>query len=71
MTHDPKHTPDTQPDTQQVPDAGDKPADLSDAEWAAIQEARSDVAAGRVYTHEEIVRWLRTWGTEDETDGPD
>ncbi|MDZ7713642.1 MAG: hypothetical protein U5L06_11270 [Rhodovibrio sp.] len=59
MTHDPKHTPDTQPDTQQVPDAGDKPADLSDAEWAAIREAWADVAAGRVYTQEEIEAEVR------------
>ena len=55
MTYDPKHT----PATQQVPDAGDKPADLSDAEWAAIQEAWADVAAGRVYTQEEIEAEVR------------
>ncbi len=66
MAHDPKHT----PAPPSVPDDGDKPADLSDEEWAAIQEARSDLAAGRYYTHDEVVRWLRTWGTKDETDGP-
>ncbi len=55
MTHDPKHT----PDTQFVPDDGEKPEDLSEEEWAAIQEAWADVAAGRVYTQEEIEAEVR------------
>ncbi|MBK1669979.1 hypothetical protein CKO28_18250 [Rhodovibrio sodomensis] len=67
MTHDPKHTT-AQP---AVPDDAQKPNDLSEEECAAIQEARADLAAGRYHTHEEIVRWLRTWGTDHETDGPD
>jgi len=66
MAHDPKHT----PDSQLAPDDSEKPDDLCEEEWAAIQEARADIAAGRYYTHEEVVRWLRTWGKDHETDGP-
>jgi hypothetical protein len=50
---------DRTPDPGGVPAETDKPSDLSDAEWAAIQEARADVAAGRYYTQEEVERWLR------------
>jgi predicted transcriptional regulator len=67
MTHDPKQTT-AQP---AVPDDAKKPHDLSEAEWAEIQEARADLAAGRVYTHEPTLGWLRTWGADHETDGPD
>jgi predicted transcriptional regulator len=62
---------DRTPDPGGVPAEADKPADLSDAEWAAIQQARAEVAAGRYYTQEEVERWLRTWGTDHETDGPE
>ena len=37
-----------------------------DAEARAIAEAEADVAAGRVVPHEEVVKWLRSWGTPDE-----
>jgi predicted transcriptional regulator len=66
MTHDPKH-PTAQP---AVPDDTPKPDDLFKEEWATIREARADLAAGRAYTHEQIVSWLRTWGADYETDGP-
>lgn len=56
MTHAPKQTT-AQP---AVPDDAQKPDDLSEAEWAEIQEARADLAAGRADTHEQIVSWLRT-----------
>lgn len=32
------------------------------AEARAIAEAEADVAAGRVVRHEDVVRWLRSWG---------
>jgi toxin ParE1/3/4 len=33
-----------------------------DAEARAIAEAEADVAAGRVVPHDEVVKWLRSWG---------
>lgn len=36
-----------------------------EAEDAAVARARADIAAGRVYAHEDVVAWLRTWGTDD------
>ncbi|MFZ3234543.1 MAG: CopG family transcriptional regulator [Stellaceae bacterium] len=41
-----------------------------DAEKRAIAEAEADVAAGRVMPHEEVVQWLRSWGTPDELPCP-
>ena len=41
-----------------------------DAEARAIAEAEADVAAGRVVRHEEVVKWLRSWGTPDELPCP-
>lgn len=41
-----------------------------DAEARAIAEAEGDVAAGRVVPHEEVVQWLRSWGTPNELPGP-
>jgi predicted transcriptional regulator len=41
-----------------------------DAEARAIAEAEADVAAGRVVPHEEVVKWLRSWGTPDELPCP-
>lgn len=32
--------------------------------------ADADVAAGRVVPHEEVVKWLKTWGTADEMPPP-
>ena len=41
-----------------------------DAEKRAIDEAEADVAAGRLVPHEEVVKWLRSWGTPDELPCP-
>jgi predicted transcriptional regulator len=41
-----------------------------DAEARAIAEAEADVAAGRVVPHDEVVRWLRSWGAPDELPCP-
>ena len=34
-----------------------------DADAEAIRQARDDIAAGRFVPHEEVAKWLRTWGT--------
>jgi predicted transcriptional regulator len=41
-----------------------------DAEARAIAEAEADVAAGHIVPHEEVVKWLRSWGTPDELPCP-
>ncbi len=41
-----------------------------DVEARAIAEAEADVAAGRVVSHDEVVKWLRSWGTADELPCP-
>lgn len=40
------------------------------AETAADAEGLADIAAGRVVPHEEVARWLDTWGTPDEAPAP-
>jgi predicted transcriptional regulator len=35
-------------------------------ETHAIDEAEADIAAGRIVRHEDVVKWLRSWGTPDE-----
>mgnify|MGYP001809588071 CR=1 FL=1 len=52
-----------------------KPAPLFDAEdWdaeeRALQTAEADLAAGRVVDHDDVVRWLESWGTPDEKPRP-
>jgi predicted transcriptional regulator len=42
----------------------------NEAEARALQQARADVAAGRVISHEAVVRWLRSWGTPNELPRP-
>ena len=37
---------------------------------AALRRAEEDIAAGRVIPHEDVARWLRAWGTEDEQPMP-
>ena len=32
-------------------------------EEAALRRGEEDIAAGRVVPHEEVAKWLRTWGT--------
>jgi len=41
-----------------------------EAEAKAIAEARADVAAGRVVPHDEVVKWLSSWGKPDELPCP-
>jgi predicted transcriptional regulator len=41
-----------------------------DVEARAIAEAEADVAAGRVVPHDEVAKWLRSWGTPDELPCP-
>ncbi|MGO9173585.1 MAG: CopG family transcriptional regulator [Rhodomicrobium sp.] len=40
-------------------------------EARAIAEAEADVAAGRVVPHEEVVKWLKSWGTPHELPRPE
>lgn len=34
------------------------------ADEEALRSAEEDIAAGRVVPHEEVAKWLRTWGTD-------
>jgi predicted transcriptional regulator len=36
----------------------------------AIEQGLADADAGRVVPHEEVERWLRSWGTENELPPP-
>jgi predicted transcriptional regulator len=47
--------------------------DLSVEDWqlAEIRAGIADLDAGREVSHEEVSRWLRSWGTEDELDAPE
>ncbi len=40
------------------------------ADEAAMLEGEADVKAGRTVPHEEVVKWLRTWGSPDEQPPP-
>ncbi len=40
------------------------------AELAALARAEEDIAAGRVISHEAMVAWLSTWGTENRLPRP-
>jgi predicted transcriptional regulator len=37
---------------------------------AREQKAMADIDAGRFITHEAVVRWLKSWGTENELPPP-
>jgi len=37
---------------------------------AREQKAMADMDAGRFITHEAVVRWLKSWGTENELPPP-
>ncbi|WP_397399870.1 antitoxin [Phenylobacterium sp.] len=41
-----------------------------EAEAAADAEGLADIEAGRVVPHDEVARWLDTWGTPDEAPPP-
>jgi predicted transcriptional regulator len=34
-------------------------------EAESLAQARADIAAGRVYSNEEVIAWLKTWGKPD------
>lgn len=40
------------------------------AEDQALDEAEADVAAGRVVAQEDVIEWLKSWGTADELPSP-
>jgi predicted transcriptional regulator len=42
-----------------------------DAEARAIAEARSEIAAGKGVPHEDVVRWLQSWGAPHELPCPE
>ena len=44
--------------------------DQQERQIARIREGLADAAAGRVIAHEDVVRWLDSWGTEDELPPP-
>lgn len=44
--------------------------DDAEADAQSLAEAEADVLAGRVIPHEEVAKWLLTWGTPDETPPP-
>lgn len=39
-------------------------------EAEADRRAEADIAAGRFVPHEEVVKWLKTWGTPEEGPPP-
>ncbi len=41
-----------------------------DAEARAIEEAELAIEEGRVVPHEEVVKWLQSWGTPKELPRP-
>jgi predicted transcriptional regulator len=40
------------------------------ADDAAAREGKADADAGRVVPHEEVAKWLATWGTPEEQPAP-
>lgn len=41
-----------------------------DEEERLIAEADADIAAGRVISHEAVMRWIKSWGTPGELPPP-
>ena len=41
-----------------------------EADERASLEGEADADAGRLIPHEEVVEWLKTWGTPDEQPAP-
>lgn len=37
---------------------------------AEAEEGRADIAAGRVIDGDEMLRWIDSWGTDDELEAP-
>lgn len=46
------------------------PASDARAKRAAIAEGRAAIAAGRAVPHEDVERWLQSWGKPDEVPAP-
>ncbi len=42
-----------------------------EADDEAMEEAEADIAAGRVIPHEDVAKWLRTWGTSEKGPPPE
>ncbi|GLK50287.1 antitoxin RelB2 [Brevundimonas intermedia] len=42
----------------------------AEADERSLAEAEADFAAGRVVPHEEVSKWLLTWGTPEEGPPP-
>ena len=42
-----------------------------EAERLADERAEADIAAGRVISHEAMMRWIKSWGTPDELPPPE
>lgn len=47
-----------------------QPEPLTEEEIAAFEEAEADADAGRIVSHEEVRRWLLSWGKPDELPAP-
>lgn len=45
--------------------------ELTEDDEHAIAEADADIAAGRTVSHEAVLRWVRSWGTENELPPPE
>jgi hypothetical protein len=52
------------------PGVGETPAVFETDYDERSAAADADAAAGRVVPHEEVAKWLATWGTPDETSLP-
>ncbi len=44
-------------------------ADL-DADEAALLQGEADADAGRLVPHDDVLAWVKTWGTDDEKPVP-
>jgi predicted transcriptional regulator len=42
-----------------------------EAERLADERAEADIAAGRVISHEAMMRWIKSWGTPEELPPPE
>ncbi len=60
--------------TKQVPGFEEEPGvfDIADTETdeQATREGEADFEAGRVVSHEAVVRWLRSWGAPNKLPRP-
>jgi len=59
------------PRSWHIEQALDAYLDLQAWQVAQIKEGLADADAGRMIPHEEIVKWLKTWGSEEESEPPE